>query len=83
MELSEFISLLGQYRGKMEYDEHVEAELFQVTVRCGENVILKHSVIKCTCETADEVRQYVYEKVLHALHEKGIKHITDICGSAG
>ena len=83
MELLEFIKLLEQYRGKMEYDEHVEPEAFRVTVRCGDKVVLQHLVIKCSCETADEVRQYVYERVLYALHEKGIQHINDICGCTG
>ncbi len=83
MELGEFIKLLSQYREKMEYDEHVEDELFKVTVRCGSAVVLSYGMIKCPCETADDVRQQVYEKVLYELHGKGIQHIIDICGNIG
>lgn len=77
--LGEFIKLLRQHSDKMSYDEIVEKESVRVIVKCGEKTILEHLVIKCECESADSIRQYVYEKVLYALYNKGIIEINKIC----
>jgi len=78
-ELGEFIELLRQHSDRMSYDEIVEKESIRVVVKCGDKQVLDHLVIKCECESADEIRQYVYEKVLYALFNMGIVQINEIC----
>jgi hypothetical protein len=77
--LREFIELLRQHSDKMSYDEIVEKESVRVIVKCGDKKVLEHLVIKCECESIDQIRQYVYERVLHALYNKGILEINKIC----
>jgi len=82
MELTEFIKLLENYNDRMSYDERVDEESFNIIVKCNDRIVIEHTVIKCKCESADEIRQYVYERVLYALYEKGIAYIQDICGNS-
>ena len=79
MDFNEFVSTLRRYEN-MTYDETVDKETFTVKIKCGDNVVINHTVIKCECETADDVRQFVYERVLDAMYGMGIQQIFEKCG---
>ena len=74
MEFTEFIAELRKIEG-LEYREDIQDESFTVAVFSGDNLILNHVVIKCSCESANDIRQYVYDGLLNAMYEKGIAYI--------
>lgn len=79
MDFLEFIEFLRKYND-IEITEDVKEETYDVTMKCGGKILLRHSIIKCKCEGADEIRTWVYGKAAEALFEKGYQHIIDICG---
>lgn len=74
-----FMSVLRTY-GDIEVSEDVQDETYTVTLMCGGKLLFKHSIIKCTCETADDIRLWVYNSTVEALFEKGLEYISGICG---
>lgn len=80
MDIKEFLALLSAYKDKLVFEEVIDDESFRTIVKCGDAVVLDHVVIKCKCETADEIRNYVYGSVAEALYLLGISHVIEKCG---
>ena len=78
MELISFLERIKSYEN-MKFDELVTDDAYRVTVKCGDNIVLRHVIIKCDCETAESIKRYVYEQVANALFELGIDKINEKC----
>ena len=80
-EFGSFLEFLRKYSHVIEISEVVEEETYVVTFKCGGKLLLEHSIIKCKCETADEIREWVYTKAVDKLFENGYQKLIEICGN--
>ena len=79
MDFMEFIEFLRKY-DDIEITEKVEEEMYVVNMTCGGKLLMNHTIIKCKCETADEIRTWVYSNTAEALFKKGYDFIVEKCG---
>lgn len=79
MNQCEFLQYLTKYADKLVFDEMVDDEIFKVKVKCNGEDLLDYVMVKCKCETADDVRQKMYNNIADELYKIGLERIETIC----
>ena len=60
-------------------DESHTDDTYTIKIRCGNVIVVERNIIKCECETPEEMQKFMMPKVLEDLYIIGYDGIIAIC----